>query len=106
MERNGEWLTIGAAAQLKRAKPGPLPTIGNRHSAVGNSATACPVCRKPFQDDEEVGPVPTCECGTRGKADQEPGQDAADETEDEFRLPDSSCPFALPVRVEPGDGHR
>jgi len=29
----------------------------------------CPVCRKPFELDEEVGPVPTCECGTRGKVD-------------------------------------
>jgi hypothetical protein len=35
-------------------------------------AKECPVCKKPFQEDEEVGPIPTCECGTRGKEDQEP----------------------------------
>ncbi len=58
-----------AAMHLERAKPDPLTPFGNRQSAIGNSVTACPICRKPFEMDEEVGPVPACECGTRGKVD-------------------------------------
>jgi hypothetical protein len=89
----------GAATRLEGAKPELLPAVGNRHSAIGNFLTACPVCRKPFLDDEEVGPVPACECGTRGKVDQEPVQNAAEETEDDFRFPvrlaRSFCPFEL-----------
>jgi hypothetical protein len=37
----------------------------------GNPVTACPICRKPFEEDAEVGPVPACECGDRGKVDLE-----------------------------------
>jgi hypothetical protein len=41
-------------------------------SAFGNHISACPVCKRPFQEDDEVGPVPACECGTRGKEVEEP----------------------------------
>ena len=62
-------------------------------------AKACPVCRKLFQDDEEVGPVPACECSTRGKEVEEPRRDPDDETEGDFRFPvrlaRSHCPFEL-----------
>jgi hypothetical protein len=96
-----------AAAQLKGAKPGQVLTVGNRHSAIGNSVPSCPVCRKPFSDDKELGPIPACECGTRGKVDQEPGQDPADETEDESRFPVRlvrlHCPFPLNLEMDTDD---
>jgi len=50
------------AAALKQAASDP-------HTASGDSFACCPICRKPFEQDEEVGPVPTCDCGTRGKED-------------------------------------
>jgi hypothetical protein len=35
-------------------------------------ANECPVCKLPFREDDEVGLVPACECGTRGKEVEEP----------------------------------
>jgi hypothetical protein len=32
---------------------------------------ACPVCRKPFKEDEELGLVADCDCGGRGQMDVE-----------------------------------
>jgi len=32
---------------------------------------ACPICRKPFKQDAELGPVPACRCGERGEGEIE-----------------------------------
>ena len=69
----------GATAQLKRANAG---------GQVRNSPAACPICRKPFLDDKEVGPIPACECGTRSTPDSEPVQELAVGPEDDFRFPE------------------
>jgi len=93
-----------AAAHLRRAKPAPLSAFGNRQSAIGISVPACPVCRKPFKEDEEVGPVPACECSDRGKANEEPRDEPPDETGGDFRYPvrlaRSHFPTALELRMD------
>ena len=40
------------------------PVFGNR---------VCPICRKPFEQDAEVGPVPACKCGERNQGDLDAG---------------------------------
>ena len=47
---------------------------------TNNSVILCPVCHKPFEEDEEVGPVPACECGDRGKEELQPPPDDPGET--------------------------
>ena len=38
-----------------------------RRSEWWRQPSACPICRTPFRDDSEVGPVPDCDCGERGQ---------------------------------------
>ena len=67
----------------------------------------CPACGKPFLDDEEVGPVPACECGTRGKEIDEPFGDPAGEPEGDFLPPvrpaRSCCRFVFNPRMDTDD---
>jgi hypothetical protein len=53
----------------KRRKPVLSSAIRSPQSPF--RSLRCPVCSKPFERDPEVGPVPTCECGERGKEDPE-----------------------------------
>lgn len=64
-------------------------------------ANACPVCRKPFRNDEEVGPVPACECGTRGKEDEEPLPEPPDGIEGDFRFPVRIGRLHFPFPMKP-----
>jgi hypothetical protein len=69
IEANRKGMTMAGhgarrAAMLMRPSPGKHPALRLRsRQAFGN----CPLCRKPFEQDPEVGPVPTCACGERGK---------------------------------------
>ena len=87
-----------ARARLTRAKPNPIPTFCILQSAI--CILSCPVCRKPFQNDADVGPVPACECSDRGKVEEEAPRDPADETEGEVRPP---LHFEIPEDTDEDD---